>query len=284
MTEPRPRAAICAVAKDEQPYLHEWIAYHRVLGFDEILVYDNDSVDGSSELLAGLDRQGLVTAIPWTVPEDVAPQREAYIDGLARLGPDFGWVAFIDLDEFFVLPRHETIQDFLVEHEHFDAIGVNWKNFGSSGHKRYEPELVIERFTRCSLQSYGRNRRVKPFARTAVIARPGTHTCKLHKPARYLDITGEPIADGRSQTVNHDVIRLHHYYTKSREEWDWKRKRGRGGKPASMPERKYWYPDFESRDRNEAVDHDMPSRVAAVKKLMAETSPAAAGPSILPAG
>jgi hypothetical protein len=261
------------VAKNEGPYLHEWIAYHRVLGFDDILVYENESTDDSADVLANLAAHALVTPVPWSVPEDVAPQREAYIDGLARLGPDYGWVAFIDLDEFFVLPRHETIQDFLADFGHMDAIGVNWKNFGSSGHKRYKPKLVIERFTRCSERVYGRNRRVKPFARTAVIARPGTHTCKLHKPARYLDITGVPIADGRSLTVNHDTIRLHHYYTKSREEWDWKRERGRGGKAAAEPERKHWYPDFESRDRNEDVERDIGRRIKAVKALMARTAP-----------
>jgi hypothetical protein len=193
---------------------------------------------------------------------------------LERLGPDFGWVAFIDLDEFVVLPRHESIHDFIDEFATMDAIGINWKNFGSSGHERYDPAPVIERFQRCSARGYGRNNKVKPFARTSVITRPGRpHTPKLQAPAKYLDITGEKIRGGRTRVVHHDTIRLNHYYTKSQEEWTWKAARGRGGKPASLPERKHWYPEFEPRDRNEDVEVDIVKRLPALRGLMDETRP-----------
>ena len=109
------RAAICAVERDEGRYLREWVAYHRVLGFDEVLVYENDSRDDSWEVLGQLEQHGLVTRVRWSVPDYVAPQKAAYADALRRLGPDFGWAAFIDLDEFVVLPRHDTIHDFLDE-------------------------------------------------------------------------------------------------------------------------------------------------------------------------
>jgi len=270
----RPRAAVCAIAKDEGLYLHEWIAYHRLIGFDEILVYDNDSTDGQTELLDELAGHGLVTRVPWTVPPDDVPQFTAYVDGLRRLGPDFGWAAFIDLDEFVVLPRHDSIQDFLEEFAWLDAIGVNWKNFGSSGLTRYEDAPVIDRFRRCSLPEYGRNHKVKPLARTSVIARPGKpHTPKVFPPARYLDVTGTQIRDGKSEAVHHETIRLNHYYTKSQEEWAWKAARGRGGKPASLPELKHWYPDFESRDRNEDEERDIVRRLPELLEQMRRIKP-----------
>ena len=56
-----------AIAKDEGVYLHEWIAYHRLVGFDEVLVYDHESTDGSTELLAELAGRGMVTPVPWSV-------------------------------------------------------------------------------------------------------------------------------------------------------------------------------------------------------------------------
>jgi Glycosyltransferase family 92 len=268
----RSRAAICAVAKNEGIYLHEWIAYHRLLGFDEILVYDNESTDGSVQLLDELSKHGLVTPVPWSVGDHEAAQFTAYVDGAARLGAGFGWVAFIDLDEFLVLPRHDTIADFLAEFETLDAIGVNWKNFGSSGLERYEPRPVIDRFRRCSWREHGRNRRVKPLVRTAVMNRPGRpHTPKVLPPARYVDITGEKVRNGETRLVHHETIRLNHYYTKSREEWEWKRARGRGGKPTSLPERKHWYPEFELRDRNEDVEEDIVKRLPALLELMERT-------------
>ncbi|MET0031932.1 MAG: glycosyltransferase family 2 protein, partial [Limnospira maxima] len=50
----------CTTAKNESPYLVEWIAYHRfIVGFDEILIYDNDSQDDSLDLLQKLAALGL---------------------------------------------------------------------------------------------------------------------------------------------------------------------------------------------------------------------------------
>jgi hypothetical protein len=272
----RPRAAVVACAKNEGVYLHEWIAYHKVIGFDQVFVYDNESTDGSGELLRQLEEHGLVTAVtPWAVAPDVSPQTAAYRDALDRLGEDWGWIGFIDLDEFFVLPRHERIQDLLEQFDGHDALGVNWKNFGSSGHERYSPDLVIDRFRRCSAPTYGRNARVKVLAPTKVLAAPGVHKPKLKKPARFVDVTGQKVLDGRSQAVNHDVIRLNHYYTKSLEEWQWKATRGRGGKPESVGERKHWYPDFEVRDRNEDKEVDIVKRLPALRELMERTKPTA---------
>jgi hypothetical protein len=269
------RAAIIAVAKNEGVYLHEWIAYHKILGFDDILLYDNESTDGGSELLDELQEQGMVTRVPWSVPPDVPPQTSGYRDGLARLGEDYGWIAFIDLDEFFVLPRHETIHDFLDEFGGDNAIGVNWKNFGSSGEEHYRPDPVIDRFRRCSEPGYGRNLRVKALGPTKYLNPPASsvHKPKLKPPARFLDISGQKIENGRSGRVHHDTIRLNHYYTKSLEEWRWKQARGRGGKPAALADRKHWYPDFEDRDRNEAVESDIVKRLPELQELMKKTRP-----------
>jgi hypothetical protein len=112
---------------------------------------------------------------------------------------------------------------------------------------------------------------VKVFAQAGTVARPGVHQPKLRKPCRYKDITGVQIRDGRSASVNHDLIRLNHYYTKSLEEWKWKIARGRGGKPESLGERKHWYPDFEDRDRNEEEEVDIVKRLPALREMIERT-------------
>src|SRR3954453_16875073 len=89
----RPRAAVVACAKNEGIYLHEWVAYHTLIGFDQVFVYDNESTDGSDKLLKELEGHGLVTAVtPWAVPADVSPQTAAYLDALQRVGEDWGWI------------------------------------------------------------------------------------------------------------------------------------------------------------------------------------------------
>ena len=44
-------AIVCAIAKDEDPFLKEWVVYHLILGFDHIIIYDNNSKNSISSIL-----------------------------------------------------------------------------------------------------------------------------------------------------------------------------------------------------------------------------------------
>ena len=44
--------------KNEGAFLLEWIAYHKVIGFSDIVVLSNDCEDGSDELLDQLAENG----------------------------------------------------------------------------------------------------------------------------------------------------------------------------------------------------------------------------------
>ena len=33
---------LVSTVKDEAPYLWEWVAYHRMIGFNDILIFQND--------------------------------------------------------------------------------------------------------------------------------------------------------------------------------------------------------------------------------------------------
>ena len=43
------KIAICAIFKDEAPYLLEWLAFHRMIGVDLFVLYDNGSNDGGAD-------------------------------------------------------------------------------------------------------------------------------------------------------------------------------------------------------------------------------------------
>jgi hypothetical protein len=44
------RVALVCIAKNEDPYIQEWIDYNKKLGFDDIFIYQNDwRWDGESE-------------------------------------------------------------------------------------------------------------------------------------------------------------------------------------------------------------------------------------------
>jgi hypothetical protein len=277
-----PKVAICAIAKNEAPYLEEWTAYHHILGFDPIRVYSHEPEDDSDTVLDRLARHGLLEWTPWSVHRKLKPQWVAYEDGLEKLRGRATWIAFIDLDEFVVLPQHDTIQAFLGDYGDLDAIAMNWKLFGSSGHLKREPGLVIERFRRCSRRDYSGNRQVKTLAKAAVIQKPFVHTCLFTPGTKYQTVAGETLPPrhsddpttnrpvGETENVSHDVIRINHYFTRSQEEWDEKARRGRGAKPASHPLKHRTHAEFEQNDRNEADEVDIGRLAPRVKSLIQE--------------
>jgi hypothetical protein len=270
LTEPTPRVAICAIAKNESAYLEEWVAYHHLIGFDPIRIYSHEPTDDSEEVLERLARKGLAEWVPWTAPPDKKPQWVAYEDGLAKLRDRADWIAFIDLDEFVVIPEHASIQSFLADYGHLEAIAINWKMFGSSGHEKHEPGLVIERFTRCAKRSFSGNHAVKTLARIDAIEIPRVHTCHFREGVTYQTVSGEAIPHmvGKSEVVTHNLIRLNHYFTRSREEWDNKAKRGRGAKPANHPLKHRQEHEFHNNDRNEREEIDILAYVPTVKAFL----------------
>jgi hypothetical protein len=274
-----PRVAICAIAKNEGRYLEEWVAYHHLIGFDPIRIYSHEPDDNSPEILARLARRGLVEWQEWSAQPHEKPQWVAYEHGMETLRDRVDWIAFIDLDEFIVLPGHPSIQAFLGEHQALDAVAMNWKMFGSSGLLSYEPGLVIERFKRCAKTTYAGNRAVKTLARVDAIEVPRVHTCHFRPGVEYQTMSGEvlPLAhgdtsmpSGKSKQVSHDKIRVNHYFTRSREEWDDKATRGRGAKPANHPLKHRQEHEFLNNDRNEDEETDITRMIPAVKALLRE--------------
>ncbi len=265
--------ALCAIAKNEGPYLAEWAVYHRLIGFDQILVYENESTDDSKAVLGRLEDAGVVKVISWPSRTDGQVQKRAYADGLRRLRADFEWIAFFDIDEFLFIPAFENrIHPFLAAYGHLDAIAVNWAMFGTSGHETRTPGLVIERFTRRAKTEHGGNRAVKTIARIRALKAPNLHNHEFAEGVVYQTVAGDPIlpGTGRSAAVSHDVVRLNHYFTKSREEWDAKVARGRATKPDGHADKFRKEADFRRHDRNEVSDDALAPFASEVRRRLVD--------------
>src|SRR5690242_10611520 len=92
--------AACAIFfyGNEAPHLREWIEFHRLVGVERFLLYDNGGTDEHLEMLAPYLEDEIVVIHDW--PSRQSPQQPAYDDCLARHGPESRWIAFIDVDEF----------------------------------------------------------------------------------------------------------------------------------------------------------------------------------------
>ncbi len=65
---------LIATLCDESPYIIDWIAHHRAIGVTDFVLYQNDSVDGTTQLLTALHDAGKIHFIDNTNPND-APQK-----------------------------------------------------------------------------------------------------------------------------------------------------------------------------------------------------------------
>ena len=244
--------AICAIAKNESRYLLEWIAYHRVVGVDHFLIFDNESDDGTSEMLERLTGKGFVERVPWPTVPGVAPQHTAYEEGLNRLRERAKWIAFIDLDEFLHPLQEPDLRAVLEDYDDVGALMAPWRIFGSSGEETWRDDLVLSRFTQRAPDDHWLNHAVKTIVRSQHIARTGIHSPAM-ADGQLVD-EHRRVAGSFGNPDHHPVpdatrLVINHYFGKSREEWDTKRRKGRADGPDKRSDS-----DFANHDRNEVED------------------------------
>jgi hypothetical protein len=216
------RAIICAVMKDEDEYVDEWLRYHKHLGFDMIQLYDN-SVNGSAKLAYLPQVYGSFASAHHLPGHSI--QTTAYEMCRRRYSQPGVWAAFIDCDEFIVLRKHKHILDLLREHApQGGALSLNRITFGSSGHAEYDPTPVLQRFT-------ARSKRTDIFVKTIShlpdVRKVEPHFSRLLPDKLRIDCHGREVHTGSiNRAASEDVAAINHYYTKSLAEFRHKRLRG----------------------------------------------------------
>lgn len=254
------KIVLCAIFKNEAPYILEWIAYHRAIKVDHFVIYDNESTDGTQKILKQLERAGIITYVYWPSKPDRDNQSDAYRDATQIFLGKCEWIGFLDGDEFIVPHRHRDLHSFLYNYQNVAGIAINWKIFGSSEHTSKIDGLVMERFTRCAASDFSVNGHFKTIAKIDSIEDVAIHICKFkknHQKYVYPDRkTVAPDSVGHGTHIDHSLIQVNHYFTKSREEWELKRARGKANVPPNVPIRFKLRSDrdFDGHDRNEEED------------------------------
>lgn len=223
------KLGLVGIVRNEAPYLIEWIAHHRALGFDRIVIYDNNSNDASWRILRRLAKAGEIDAVYWHVGSHVHKQASAYNHALARLRDGPEWCLFADLDEFLMLDDGVSIDAILPSDPTIGAVALAWRVFGSAGLRNRDLGLTIERFTKADRSNEGT---IKSLVRPRAVAYMGVHFPRLSPGSRLVDPLGNTVPP-RNPAVPplQGPARLHHYCTRSWEEFECKRARGRGGGP-----------------------------------------------------
>ncbi|MEX0595295.1 MAG: glycosyltransferase family 92 protein, partial [Candidatus Paceibacterota bacterium] len=129
--------AICAIFRNDAPYLKEWIEFHRLVGVEHFFLYNHMSEDNYKEVLQPYVEEGIVDIVEWPYPiSSTLPwwriQTGAYNNAILKNKKTVKWAAFIDTDEFLFPVEKDNLLDFLNDFETFGGVCANWQMFGTS--------------------------------------------------------------------------------------------------------------------------------------------------------
>jgi hypothetical protein len=201
---------ILSTMRGEADFVVEWLNYHRWIGFDRVVIYDqNDNKTIMPLLLREYVNDGNVTIVPWKVGD----QPGSYHHGLVTYGLFAKSITFLDGDEFLVLCKHGSVDEAFTKllPSEDTCLELSWLPFTFSQDPDKPPPGVgvLEKLTLRSTTTYTEHagktvlKAGRSFYYTKVYGKP----LKLplwHKCYGRKDFKRPPMVD-------HNVIRINHY-------------------------------------------------------------------------
>ncbi len=223
--------------KNEEPYIHDFIKYHRYIGVQHFVFFDRNY----SKLNSLIGKEPDVEIIhfpesPENIHQEAWGQLIKYNQGKTK------WLALIDADQALVPVKTDNVLEILNKYEEFASLQLNWKSFGSSFNEKKLPGSVYERFTFTaganSQYNYPTQFICQPD-RTLPIKVKEPHYPLLPENEVSVNTNKEVISSEKIVDLNpntplsfntpplHDVMWVAHYTNKSKEEWLIKNSKGR---------------------------------------------------------
>lgn len=292
--------------KNEGPFLVEWLAFHRLIGFDRAVIVSNDCSDGSDELL-----DALAATMPLThLRQEVANGENAQESGqsVARAAGTFSrgdWVAWLDPDEFLNSHVGDGRLPALIDRvAPAEAIVMNWRLFGSSGVRRWPGLQLDPRFDRCGTAFHKSARYCKTLFRYG----PHIEVMHMHRPQLtaehaaigevfWRDSEGEPLPQeyvvGRRgsggphfrtpRRPNYDWVQVNHYMVRTWPLYRLRQSRGRGARVGTTDQRRgrrYTFAHYQKHNcnvlRDRSIHRHLPALHAEMRRLLSDRRVAAA--------
>jgi hypothetical protein len=238
--------AICAVFREEAPFLDEWISFHVGVGVTHLYLYNNLSTDNFEDVLAPWINSGHVSVVDWPVP---IGQISAYRHCVGRVRGECRWLAFLDVDEFLFSPLAVDIRPILARYSDLPALEVWQLFFGSGGHRSRPPLPVTESYL---MRAPLTRSSVKSIANPRMIYKVGVHQCK-YWIGQGLDTSRRIVARGSGAPAL-DVLRINHYWSRSLQ--DLETKIARGDASTTQARDREWHFHFErmlNAERDETI-------------------------------
>ncbi|WP_253276838.1 glycosyltransferase family 2 protein [Ruegeria sp. 6PALISEP08] len=250
----KPEKILITAMKNEGPYILEWVAHHKVLGFDRIIVYTNDCSDGTNQILRRLQDMGHVEFHKNRVGTGGIHRSALRQARRLPVVKEAKWIYVGDADEFLnIHVGNHKVDDLIEATPGVDVVSIPWKIFSNSGRHVLRDKPVTQQFFDAELdyEHGGAGRRfVKSlFRQGELYLRFGLHN-PHPKPefqaAMFRSVPGghakEPAPFGNhvSPPFGLEVAQINHYAVRSTQAYLAKRSRGRANHSSQTLGTDYW--------------------------------------------
>ena len=265
--------------KNEGPYILEWLAYHRVIGFSDFLIYTNDCEDGTTEILDRLTEMGLVQHERNEVLLR-GPHKSALKYALAHpMTAAADWIYIADIDEYLNVKICDgSVQALIASEPGAEVIPVTWRLFSHDGMIEYEDVSIIEVMTDAErpLDDGGfPDRFVKSlFRKTDKLERFGLHGPRFPDgaEAKWVQPGGRELGpdDNLTRPARHfayDVAQVNHYAVRSLDGYLVKKDRGRANHVKQVLGADYWRKMCLGGERDETIHRHLAATKAEMARI-----------------
>ncbi|MEL6609989.1 MAG: glycosyltransferase family 92 protein [Pseudomonadota bacterium] len=226
-TPDRAGLAIAFTTQNEAAHIAEWARFHRAVGVDHFVVYDNGSVDGTVDALIAAVGAERVTHMPWHQKlfdarrgAEIHNQVLCFAHAVRNFGGRFRWLAFIDVDEFLVPRDGAMVPDILRDLGGFGCLSLPWQMFGRAGHDTPPEGGTLRNYLMRNADPLATPRvlKFKCIVDATRVTAVQVHAFEIDGQARGINDVGVEAAHAKRASVgfvSDARLALHHYYTRS---------------------------------------------------------------------
>lgn len=165
------RCAVCCVTKNEEKEINYWISWYLTLGFDTIILFDDNSNDDSvSQIIRSRGSFDIrLNKVKHSATYHALRQVQIYNHVTTTYREEFDWIAFFDADEYLDL-YGKNIKNFLNTIGDYDSVAFNWANYGWNGHVVRPSGPPVLAYTKHGSSDLFWNRHTKVITKPKAIA------------------------------------------------------------------------------------------------------------------
>lgn len=270
------RTCIVSCMKNEGPYILDWIAYHKMIGVTDFLIYANDCDDRTFQILLELHRMKIIefrfnhilkrgvqkSALWWARSEPLVAEAD--------------WLMMLDVDEYVNIHiGNRMLKDLYDKHTNADAISLVWRRFGHAGVSEISDTPVPLEFSQAETSQVTAHRFFKTvFRNNGKFERMGVHRPYLEwdpKDINWVLPNGEFVPEDEMPGILHvrenygyETAQINHYALRSMDAFLGKKVRGRANHMSGKMGLGYWMKFDHNEERDDSL-HPLMKKAVGIK-------------------